>query len=663
MAILQVAGLSKYWGVDLLFRDISFLLNEGEKMALVGPNGSGKTTLLRILTGQLEYDEGSIIMPSGTRVGYLSQDPDFDMERTVLEEAQSVFAYLHKWERDLRALEARMGQAESEEQLEEIMAEYTRVTSRFEAAGGYDAPARVRMVLFGLGFTEEDLAKQVKVLSGGQKVRLGLAKLLLEEPDLMLLDEPTNHLDLEATEWLEGYFRNMKSAAILVSHDRYFLDKVIHRTLELENHRCDMYYGNYSYYLEEKERRKEALLEAYERQQAEVHRLRTFYEKWRNTPSRKNQAMSRKRQLEKMELMDRPQTRTRTMKLSFEMDYETGNDVLVIENLSKSFGSKQVFSNVNLRLYKGDKVALVGPNGCGKSTLLKILHGLLEPTSGSYFWGVGVERGYFSQDLDNLDYNRTCLEEMLDIPGFTKFDAYSLLGRFLFSGEDALKKIGQCSGGERNRLTLAKLMVAGANVLLLDEPTNHLDLESKQVLEEALIDYPGTVLFVSHDRYFVDRIANKIWEFTPEGVVEWEGNYTIYKEEKERLAQIAAQKAEAEAQAAGGKAGTGAPGRRDGRTGKEANSGASSRRDVQEARANRREQRKAAEALRRLEESIQQLESRKEELEERMSDPDIFKTASGREAVAEYNALQRDLERLYLEWEQMASQVEDQVSS
>lgn len=648
MAILTVQGLAKYWGVDLLFKDISFLLNEGEKMALVGPNGSGKTTLLRILLGRMEYDEGQIIMPAGTRIGYLSQDPDLTPGRTVFQEARSVFSHLAKWERDLRALEARMGEAESAEALQAIMDEYTRVTALYEAAGAYDAPARVRAVLFGLGFTEADLEKPVEVLSGGQKVRLGLAKILLEEPDLMLLDEPTNHLDLQAVEWLEGYFRQMKSAAILVSHDRYFLDRVIGRVLELDNHTCDMYYGNYSYYLEEKKRRQEALLSEYERQQREIERLRTFYEKWRSNARRKGQAMARKRQLEKMEVMERPQVRRRTMKLSFDVDYESGDDVLQVEGLAKSFGDRTLFRNVDLTLHKGDRVALVGPNGSGKTTFLKIIHGLLEPSAGAYRWGVGVQRGYFSQDLDDLDPDRTCLEEIMELPGFTKFDAHSLLGQFLFSGEDAYKRIGDCSGGERNRLILAKLMVSGANVLLLDEPTNHLDLESKQVLEDALRAFPGTILFVSHDRFFVDRIATHVWEFgNPDGIAVYEGNYTAYREEKERLAALAAQAAEAAQAAASGRA---TAGQAAGRAGGGAQAPAGGR----PAARSRKEERKAAEAVRRLEAAIQALEERKAELEQRMADPDIYKSATGREAVAEYQAVQAELERLYVEWEELA---------
>ncbi|HEY3364691.1 MAG TPA: ABC-F family ATP-binding cassette domain-containing protein [Symbiobacteriaceae bacterium] len=635
MAILTVQALAKYWGVELLFKEVGFLLNEGEKMALVGRNGTGKTTLLKILMGRMEYDEGSVILPGGTRVGYLSQDPEFTPGRTMLAEAQSVFAYLAKWEQDLRKLEAGMGATASEEELQVLMDEYTRTTALYEAAGGYDAPARVKAVLFGLGFTELDLGKPVEVLSGGQKVRLGLAKLLLDEPDLMLLDEPTNHLDLEATEWLEGFFKNMKSAAILVSHDRYFLDKVITRTLEMENGSAEIFYGNYSYYLEEKKRRQEAALTTFERQQKEYAKLEAFYLKWRNTPSRKDQAQSRKKMMDRMELIERPKTRHKQVGLEFDMDYESGADVLKVENLSKAYGEKTVFRDINARLYKGDRVALVGPNGCGKTTFLKVINNLTPATSGTVFWGVGVQRGYFSQDLDALDYSRTCMEEMLEIPGFTKFDAHSLLGRFLFSGDDAYKPIAQCSGGERNRLILAKLMVAGANVLLLDEPTNHLDLESKMVLEESLTEYPGTVLFVSHDRYFVDQIATKVWVFSGDGIKEYEGNYSDYVAEKERLAAYTAAQVAQGAQEA-----------------PKPKPAEVARQEGTQASRARKEERKAAEALRRLEQEIHALEARKAELEGRMADPDIYKTASGRQAVGEYQSVQSDLERLYQEWEQ-----------
>ena len=638
MAVLMVQDLAKYWGVDLLFKDINLLLNAGEKMALVGRNGTGKTTLLQVLMGRMEYDQGSITMPAGTRIGYLRQDAEFTPGRTVMEEARSAFAHLLRWEQELRELEAKMGSTADEVQLQLLMNQYADITARFEAAGGYDAQVRVTTVLYGLGYTEEDLKKPVEVLSGGQKVRLGLAKLLLEEPDLLLLDEPTNHLDLAAVEWLEGYFKSLKSAAILVSHDRYFLDKVITRVYELENNTGDIYHGNYSYYLDEKERRADALWTQYERQQAEYAKLEAFYLKWRMTPSRKDQAQSRKKQMDKMELMDKPRTRFKRMKLRWHISNESGEDVLKAENLAKAYGPKQLFRGVNLEVFKGEKVALVGANGCGKSTLLKILQGTVAQDAGAFRWGTGVKRGDFSQDLDGLEPSRTCMEEMLELPGFTKFDAHSLLGRFLFSGEDVDKRIATCSGGERNRLILAKLTVAGANVLLLDEPTNHLDVESKEVLEESLADFKGTLLFVSHDRFFIDQVATKVWEFGPEGVTPYAGNYSAYRAERERLAAMAAQRAEAvrdtTAAAKPAEPVRSAPGR-DGRT--------------------RRDEKKAAEALARLEQEIQRLEAEKAGLEEQLSDQEVYKSERGRELVQSYTSLQEQLTRLYAEWEQIAS--------
>ncbi|HHW15215.1 MAG TPA: ABC-F family ATP-binding cassette domain-containing protein, partial [Firmicutes bacterium] len=540
MAVLQMAGLAKYWGAETLFKDVDLLVNEGEKVALVGRNGTGKTTLLRLVLGRVEPDAGTVTLSAGCRVGYLSQDPEFMTGRTVLTEAQSVFAQLERWAEELRALERQMGASRDETQLQMLMERYAQLLARYEEAGAYSVTARVKAVLFGLGFAEGDLDKPVEALSGGQKVRLGLARLLLEEPDLLLLDEPTNHLDLAATEWLEGQLKTLKSAALLVSHDRYFLDRVATKTFELENQTGVFYAGNFSFSREEKRRRLEQAIEAYERNQAERARLREFYEKWRSTPTRKSQALSRKRQLDKMEVLERPVSHRKDMKLDFRVGRGSGNDVLAVEGLRLAYGDHVVLSGLTLRVAKGDRVALVGPNGAGKTTLLKALAGRLAPAGGHLRWGANVELGYFSQDLEGLDPTRTCLEEMLAIPGFTRYDAHALLGRFLFSGEDALKLIGRCSGGERNRLVLAKLTVSGANVLLLDEPTNHLDLESKAVLEEALVEYPGTVLFVSHDRYFVDRVATKVWEVSSGGVTEYAGNYSAYKAEKERRAALAA---------------------------------------------------------------------------------------------------------------------------
>lgn len=649
MAVLTVQNVSKYWGAEMLFEGVSFLLNEGEKIALVGRNGAGKTSLLKILMGRLEHESGSISVSGGARVGYLSQDPEFTPGNSLLQEAESVFAYLRRWEEQLRTMEAKMAEAQTDEALQELMDEYARITAQFEAAGGYGAPARVKSVLFGLGFNEADMEKPVEFLSGGQKVRLGLAKLLLDEPELMLLDEPTNHLDLRAVEWLEGYFRSLKSAAILVSHDRYFLDRVITRTLEMESGRGEIYHGNYSYYLEEKKRRTESALSQWERQSKEAARLEAFYLKWRNTPSRKDQAQDRKKKLERLrgQMSDRPQDRHKSIKLNFDIDFQSGEDVLVTRDLVVGY-DKPLVTDVDLFLTRGERVALVGPNGAGKTTFLKVVQGMLRPLGGEIRWGVGIQKGYFSQDLDDLDPARTALQEMLEIPGFTKFDAYSLLGRFLFSGEDADKLIGTCSGGERNRLILAKLMVAGANVLILDEPTNHLDLESKTVLEEALNDYPGTVLFVSHDRFFVDQVATTVWEFADGTMTEFEGNWTKYREEKERLAQLALAKALAEE-----------PVEEEAPRGSAAASVAAEverirkSQEQEQVRQNKKDQRKAEAAARRLEGEIEQGEARKVELEEKLADPEIYRSATGRALVAEYEALKAELERLYEEWERL----------
>lgn len=628
MSILTVKGLAKYWGAELLFCDVDFALNPSEKLALMGRNGSGKTTLLQMLLGKEEYDAGTITLAGRTRVAYLSQDPCFADGSTVLAEAQSALTQLQSLENELRNLEAQMAQ-KSGEAVDALVSRYGEVAARFESQGGYEARAKVMTVLFGLGFSPAELEKPAHLLSGGQKVRLGLAKVLLEAPDLLLLDEPTNHLDLAATEWLESYLKEMKSAAILVSHDRYFLDRVISRVYELEHHTGVDYAGNYSYYVEEKQRRLEAQQELYERQQAEYAKLEAFYLKWRLTPSRKNQAMSRKKQLEKMDLMERPKTHQRGMKLRWQGTTRTGDDVLQVVNLAKRFEAETLFAGVDLRLYAGDKVALVGPNGVGKSTLLKVVHELLPPSEGTFRWGVGVKRGYFSQDLDNLNHSRTCLEEMLELPGFNNYDARSLLGRFLFSGDAVHKSVGTCSGGERNRLILAKLVVSGANVLILDEPTNHLDLEAKGVLQDALQAFAGTILFVSHDRYFIDQVATKVLEFADRRVTEYEGNYTAYKDEKARREAFRLAAQAAQAKVAVEKAQV---------------------KVTEQAKVSRQEKRLAQEVAA-IEEKIAALETHKAQLEERLSLDSSYKGDGGRELVAEYNRVKTELEHLYREWE------------
>jgi len=622
MALLAVGGLSKYWGADLLFEDLSFSLNKGEKMALVGRNGTGKTTLLKILMGQEEYDGGQLSVAANTRIGYLPQDhtPMLLAGRTLFEEARSVFFQIHQWEQNLRTLEVQMSSAR-EEDLKPLMNQYAHLTAQFEAAGGYSIPAKIRAVLFGMGFSEAKLDNRVQSLSGGEKMRLAMAKLILEEPEVMLLDEPTNHLDLATTEWLESYLATISSSLIIVSHDRYFLDKVTTITLELEHKRCDLYRGNYSFYLKEKKLRQEAALTSYLRQEEKRAKLQTFYEKWRATPTRKNQALSRKKALDKMELVEKPQGPQATMALNFQVQQHSAKSVLTIADLEMSFPDKTLFERVDLQVRRGERIALLGPNGAGKTTLLRIIQGLVAPSSGSVNWGSGVDVGYFSQALDTLNYQNSCLEEMMELPGFNKFSAHALLGRFLFSGDDAHKLISQCSGGERNRLLLAKLMAGEHNVLLLDEPTNHLDLDSKAILEEALEDYPGTMILVSHDRFFLNRITTRVWEIAEGTIVQFQGNYSAYKEEQLRLEAKALE------------------------TEKE--------KEKPEKKQSPKVMRKKEVQEQQLEEEIQELEERKAQLEEEMGNPEIYKLDAGREIVAAYEALNLELLELYAQWEEL----------
>ncbi len=633
MAILTLQDVGKYVGHEQLFSGVSFLINEGERMALVGPNGAGKTTLLKGIAGLTELEEGRVSVAPGARVAYLSQDPDLVPERTVLEEAESAFGHLKRWEVQLRSLEEKMGSTAPGPALDELMADYGRLSVRYEVAGGYEAGTRVRAVLFGLGFQEEQLSLPTRVLSGGQKVRVGLAKLLLSAPDLMMLDEPTNHLDLAAVEWLEGYLKQVRASALVVSHDRYFLDHVVGRVLELERGAVHMYHGNYSHYLTAREQRLHQQAEEWGRLQDEAEKLRSYIRKY-GAGNRATQAHDRERKLERLESRmqgaDRPVQR-QNMKLHLAQDIQSGEDVLKLDGLTKAYGDRLLFTGVNLEVVRGERVALLGANGVGKTTLLRTIHGEVSPTAGSYWWGVGVQRAYFSQELNQLDGRGTVLDELLGLPGMTIFAARSLLARFLFRGDDMVNRpVAALSGGERNRLTLCKLVLSGANVLLLDEPTNHLDLESKQVLEEALLSFPGTLFFVSHDRYFVDQVATKVWEVDQGKIAVYPGGYSDYRQAREQ-AQVAVEAARPTETAAPRMA----PQRA-------------------EERARGKEQRKVQAELRRLEDTITRLEERKRDLEQVLADPETYRGPRGRELTAEYQAVERELERLYVEWEAAA---------
>jgi ATP-binding cassette subfamily F protein 3 len=542
MSIVNVIHLGKSYGAERIFSDVNFQIDEHDRIGLVGPNGAGKSTLLDILAGREEADEGSVAMGRNMRVGYLTQMTDFQPELTLREEMLTVFDELRLWEQELRRLEQQMTslEAQSDSQLyERLLSQYADLQTRYEHAGGYTYEHRVSQVLDGLGFTREQQNAPVAFLSGGQQTRASLGKLLLQEPDLLLLDEPTNHLDLATLEWLETYLLTWKGAMVIVAHDRYFLDKVVSRTIELAFGRIEEYPGNYTHYLQLREERMERRLREYEAQQAHIAHTEEFIRRYK-AGQRSREARGRQKLLDRLERIERPQDLPE-LHFDFAPVVNSGLVVLATKNLVvgyKSAGhgaekSAHVLVNVaDLELLRGDRVGLIGPNGAGKTTLLRTLIGELSPVRGQVQPGHNVRIGYYSQTHSGLNMNRTILDEIRDVSALTEEGARSFLGRFLFSGDDVFKSIGSLSGGERSRVALAKLTLQGSNFMVLDEPTNHLDLPSRQFLEEVLSDFEGTLLFVSHDRYFIDRLATSVWAIEEGVLTAYAGNYTEYRTRK-----------------------------------------------------------------------------------------------------------------------------------
>jgi ATP-binding cassette subfamily F protein 3 len=539
MPIVSVVHLGKSYGAERIFADVSFQIDEHDRIGLVGPNGAGKSTLLDILAGREEADEGSVAIARNIRVGYLTQVIDFQPEHTLREEMLTVFDELRSWEQELGRLEQQMTslEAQSDNQLyEQLLSQYADLQTRYEHAGGYTYENRVSQVLDGLGFTREQQNASVAFLSGGQQTRASLGKLLLQEPDLLLLDEPTNHLDLATLEWLETYLLTWKGAMVIVAHDRYFLDKVVSRTVELAFGRIEEYPGNYTNYLQLREERVERRLREYEAQQAHIAHTEEFIRRYK-AGQRSREARGRQKLLDRLERIERPQDLPE-LHFDFAPVVNSGLVVLSTKNLVvgyKNAGrhteqSAQVLVNVaDLELLRGDRVGLIGPNGAGKTTLVRTLIGELPPVRGQVQPGHNVRIGYYSQTHSGLNMDRTILDEIRDVSALTEEGARSFLGRFLFSGDDVFKSIGALSGGERSRVALAKLTLQGSNFMVLDEPTNHLDLQSRQFLEEVLSDFEGTLLFVSHDRYFIDRLATKVWAIEDGMLSAYAGNYTEYR--------------------------------------------------------------------------------------------------------------------------------------
>lgn len=532
--ILACKNITKSYGTDVILNQVSFHINEREKAAIVGINGAGKSTLLKIIMGELAADEGEVILAKDATIGYLAQHQELSSESTIYDEMLTVKADVIRLEENIRSLERQMKEVDGEE-LTRLLNTYTRLTHEFEHKNGYAYKSEVVGILKGLGFTQEEFTKPITTLSGGQKTRVALGKLLLSTPDLILLDEPTNHLDMESIAWLENFLVNYSGAVVVVAHDRYFLDKVVTKVVELEGSKAVMYEGNYTAFAQKKEAQRETVLRHYFNQQREIKRQEEVIAKLRSFNREKSikRAESREKMLEKVERIEKPAQVNSRMDIRLEPHVISGNDVLTVRGLSKAFGSNLLFENINFEIKREEKVAIIGNNGTGKTTLLKIINGLEPADSGEIRLGTRVKIGYYDQEHQVLDPKKTIFEEIQDeYPHMNDTAIRNTLAAFLFTNDDVFKLIGSISGGERGRVSLAKLMLSEANLLILDEPTNHLDITSKEILENAIRSYTGTVLYVSHDRYFINRTATRILDLTAHSLVNYIGNYDYYLEKK-----------------------------------------------------------------------------------------------------------------------------------
>lgn len=538
--ILSCKNIKKSYGIDIILENINFQINEKDRIALVGRNGSGKSTLFKIIVGEIPYDDGSLIMPKNTSLGYLSQNLDLNIENTLWDEMLEIFTPLIEMEKDLRKLEqeiSRLSSSKNTEKFQSSMEKYGQLSEEFEKQGGYSYPSEIRGILNGLGFGEEDYQKKIQKFSGGQKTRIALGKLLLKQPDILLLDEPTNYLDLETTEWLEGFLSTYPNTLFIISHDRYFLDKLVNQVFEIENHHLTAYKGNYSEYIRRKKENVEVDLHHYEQQQKEIKRQEEVIAKYRSFNREKSikKAESRQKMLDKMDRIEAPTTQLPTLRFHIQPQVQSGRDVLRVESLSKSFEDTKLFSDIEFQIFQGDHIGIIGPNGIGKSTLFKILLEKISPDKGEIIWGHNVFPAYYDQLQDSLEEKNDILQEVWSAkPLATQTEIRNILGAFLFSGDDVFKSISSLSGGEKSRVSLAKLMLSEANVLLMDEPTNHLDISTKEVLEDALSQYQGTLLVISHDRYFLNKVANKIFKMEQGGIEQYLGNYQYYVEKMQQ---------------------------------------------------------------------------------------------------------------------------------
>lgn len=642
MILLQVNQLSKYFAADLILANIKFEIQTNDRVALVGRNGAGKSTLLKIIAGYESHDGGDIIRPKGTSIGYLAQNTGLESEKSIWEEMLAVFDELRSMEKELRRLEETMsdpGILSNEAEYARILKDYDLCQVQFKEQGGYQYEADIRSVLHGLNFQSFDYSTKISTLSGGQKTRLALAKLLLTRPDILILDEPTNHLDIDTLSWLEQYLQGYDGAILIVSHDRYFLDKVVNQVYEISRHQLTKFPGNYSSYLHQKAANYERDLKLYEKQQDEISKLQDFIQRNLARASTTKRAQSRRKQLEKIDRVDRPLADEKSASFSFQIERQSGNDVLRVDALSVGYHNQPVSKDITFHLSRGDSTALVGPNGVGKSTLLKTMVEKLPSIAGSIQYGSHVSIGYYDQEQAELSSNKRVLNELWDEhPLKSEKEIRTVLGNFLFSGDDVLKIVSTLSGGEKARLALAKLMLQNSNFLILDEPTNHLDLDSKEVLENALIDYPGTILFVSHDRYFINRIATKVLELNRSGATEYLGDYDYYVEKKleqEELKALARQAAIAA-----------------GKVTEPVKQDKTSYEQDKEAKKLERQRKRRMEEVEAL---IDKLETEAAEYEELLCDPTIFQDhEKAAEIHSKIESLKEKINELMEEWTELA---------
>lgn len=639
--ILSCQNISKSFGTTEVLKNASFHIEAHEKAALIGINGAGKSTMLKIIMRDMSADEGEVVLAKDTSIGYLSQHQDIKGARSIYEEVLSARQNLIEMEAKIRSLETQMKNA-SQRKLEKLMADYTRLNQSFEMHNGYAYRSEVTGVLKGLGFEESEFTKLVSTLSGGQKTRVALGKLLITKPDIILLDEPTNHLDMASINWLETYLINYPGAVLIVSHDRYFLDRVVTKVIEIDGGKVLSFEGNYHSYSEKKALIRHAAMNAYLNQQQEIKHQEEVIEKLKSFNREKSikRAESREKMLDKIDRLDKPSQVRDDMHIELTPQITSGNDVLHVEHLSKSFGCERLFSDINFDIKRQERVALIGNNGTGKTTILKILNQIVLPDEGKFTLGSKVQIGYYDQEHHVLHMEKTVFEEISDTyPDLNNTMIRNVLAAFLFTGEDVFKPIKSLSGGERGRVSLAKLMLSKANFLILDEPTNHLDIVSKEILENALSNYTGTVLYVSHDRYFINQTATRIIELTNGQLVNYIGNYDYYREKRELLTKAYAPKSEDETAAS--------------------STAADSKTDWKKQKQEQAEQRKLENEIKKCESQVEELEIKNDKLDEEMSRPEVSTNVTRCiELSKEKDMIAKELEKLYDRWEKLSEKKE-----